>query len=167
MFAMFFVLVHSYYGNTGDERLKQIVNLSTSGSVLSQFNYGFNPAGEITNWVQQNSSMSPVNFACQYDKAGQLKGMNGSFGGSTLASRFNFVYDPSANRTAAQRVKVEPVHLVRDGHFGRYPDSDYFRHLGFQVAASLSLIPCNQAIRLRPSQARWQPPSPPTAALRR
>ncbi len=39
------VAAFSYYGNTGDERLKQISSVNNSGNVLNQNNYGYDPAG--------------------------------------------------------------------------------------------------------------------------
>ena len=103
----------SYYGNTGDERLKQIANLSSTSTVLSQFDYGYDPAGEITQWTQQNSSQSPVQYNNQYDKAGQLVAFNGNFGSGapSSASRYNYAYDTGANRTAAQKTACWPVKI--------------------------------------------------------
>ncbi len=62
---------YSWYGNTGDQRLQQISNLNPSSATLSQFNYTYDAAGEITQWQrQQNSSNFYDGFG--YDLAGQL-----------------------------------------------------------------------------------------------
>jgi hypothetical protein len=43
----------SWFNNIGDQRLQQISNLTPTGGTLSQFNYVYDSAGEITRWEQQ------------------------------------------------------------------------------------------------------------------
>lgn len=57
--------------NIGDQRLQQIVNLDPSAALLSQFNYAFNAAGEITQW-QQKQNAGNIHQSPGYDLAGQL-----------------------------------------------------------------------------------------------
>ncbi len=61
----------SWLPNIGDQRLQQIANLNSSSAVLSQFNYGYNAAGEITQWQQQQNSTNK-HFTLGYDLASQL-----------------------------------------------------------------------------------------------
>ena len=102
-----------YYGNIGDERLQQISNLTSSGNTLSQFNYGYDAAGEITQWGQQNSLTSPVIYEAGYDKAGQLTSFVGGRGSSPppFASQYFYNYDPAANRTASQTSIVQAARI--------------------------------------------------------
>src|ERR1700677_3435264 len=59
----------TWYGNTGDQRLQQISNLNPAGGTLSQFNYVYDSAGEITRWEQQLNSTNTYN-SYGYDLAG-------------------------------------------------------------------------------------------------
>ena len=102
-----------YYGNIGDERLEQISNLNSSGSTLSQFNYGYDAADEITQWGQQNSLTSPVIYEASYDKAGQLTSFVGGRGNSPppFASQYFYNYDQAGNRTASQTSIVQAARI--------------------------------------------------------
>ncbi|MBX9571394.1 MAG: LysM peptidoglycan-binding domain-containing protein [Candidatus Obscuribacterales bacterium] len=55
----------------GDRRLQQVVNLNPSSAVLSQFNYGYDAAGQITQWQQQQNSINK-HYTMGYDHANQL-----------------------------------------------------------------------------------------------
>ena len=61
----------SYLPNIGDQRLQQIVNLNPSSALLSQFNYAYDSAAEITQWQQQQNSGN-AHFDLGYDTASQL-----------------------------------------------------------------------------------------------
>ncbi len=61
----------SYLPNIGDERLQQIANLNPSSATLSQFNYAYDSAAEITQWQQQQNSGN-AHFDLGYDTASQL-----------------------------------------------------------------------------------------------
>ena len=66
------MLTNTYFGNTGDERLQEILNQASAGSTVSKFHYTYDSEGEITSWTQQmNSSPSSV-YNFQYDAASQL-----------------------------------------------------------------------------------------------
>ena len=100
--------------NIGDQRLQQISNLNPSGATLSQFNYGYDSAGEITQWGQiQNNSSLLYNLA--YDTAGQLASARAGSGtaGPEYLSQYGYSYDPGANRTSALRNIAQ--HIVIGG----------------------------------------------------
>jgi RHS repeat-associated protein len=61
----------SYLPTVQDERLQQIKNLTPSSTVLSQFNYAYNSAGEIKQWQQQQNSTNS-HYDLGYDAASQL-----------------------------------------------------------------------------------------------
>lgn len=102
----------NWYGNTGDQRLQQITNLNPSSATLSQFNYAYDPAGEITQWQQQQNSNSQFhNFS--YDLASQVIGDQvGS--GSPLppyGKQFYYNYDSASNRTAVQKSSTQTLRI--------------------------------------------------------
>jgi RHS repeat-associated protein len=61
----------SYLPTVQDERLQQIKNITPSSTVLSQFNYAYNSAGEIKQWQQQQNSTNS-HYDLGYDAASQL-----------------------------------------------------------------------------------------------
>lgn len=61
----------TYLPNILDERLQQIVNLNPGASIVSQFNYAYDPAGQIRQWQQQQNSGNEHNDY-GYDLVGQL-----------------------------------------------------------------------------------------------
>lgn len=96
----------SYFPTTLDERLRQISNLKSTGAVLSQFNYSYNPAGEITQWGQiQNNGSNCYNLG--YDEAGQLTTALVSPGHSsaTALNQYLYGYDLASNRSSFQKVQ--------------------------------------------------------------
>jgi len=91
----------SYYGNMGDDRLEQIQNLDPSSNVISQFNYGYDAEGEITDWVQQHSALSGSNsYALNYDGASQLSWV--TLTGTSGTTSYSYGYDKAGNRTQNQ-----------------------------------------------------------------
>jgi RHS repeat-associated protein len=91
---------YSYFDNTGDQRLQEIKNLKGS-SVLSQFDYTYNPVGTIATWKQQTDSNTPTQYALSYDGADQLAGAvqtNTSTSATVSSNAYN--YDPAGNRMA-------------------------------------------------------------------
>ncbi len=104
----------SWFDTNRDERLRQISNQTSTSQVLSQFDYSFDPAGQITRWLQQQKT-SHQGLALDYDDAGQLTGAVGSQGAGTLApphgNQNYYAYDPAANRTAAQVSQVQKIAL--------------------------------------------------------
>jgi hypothetical protein len=59
-----------YYPTTYDERLQEILNVNPSGNGLSQFDYSYDSAGQITNWLQQQQN-SHLNWV-QHFQNGQV-----------------------------------------------------------------------------------------------
>lgn len=99
----------SWYPNVGDQRLQRISNVTSTGALLSEFNYSYDPAGQITQWPQiQNNASQFYNLG--YDRAGQLtKAQSGS--GAPPSSAFlnqnYYAYDVASNRTAVQKTAVQ------------------------------------------------------------
>ena len=77
-----------WYGNTGDQRLQQIQNLNPSGAMLSQFNYQYDSAGQITQWQQQQNANN-LFYNLGYDQAGQLISAIAGSGGPTMPQPTN------------------------------------------------------------------------------
>ncbi len=99
-----------WYGNNGDERLKQIQNLGPTGNVLSQFNYRYNPAGEITQWPQIQNGQSRFQ-SLGYDLAGQLTSsqISDAQPSNKYLNQDYYAYDPGANRTGNQTAQVQNI----------------------------------------------------------
>ncbi len=96
----------NWFGNLGDERLQGILNLKSDGTCLSQFNYGYDSAGEITTWQQQQGTTNQQFFNCEYDEAGQLVTANsGAYGSKSTpyTSNYIYTYDKGANKTGTQQ----------------------------------------------------------------
>lgn len=89
----------TYFGNTGDNRLQQIQNLSGTG-VISQFGYTYDAVGNILTWTQANSGQSAANqYGLGYDAANQLVSADLTNTGSGAQLRqYGYVYDPAGNR---------------------------------------------------------------------
>ena len=100
--------------NTTTNNYQQTLN---SGSGPGVFNvrpeWGYDAAGEITQWGQQNSLTSPVIYEAGYDKAGQLTSFVGGRGTSPppFASQYFYDFDPAANRTASQTSIVQVARI--------------------------------------------------------
>ncbi len=91
--------------NDRTDTLQSINNLLPSGAPISQFSYGYDLAGEIVRWGQQQSpSFSARIQTLGYDAAGQLTSSQSGFGAAPpkYADQFYYSYDNAANRTAVQ-----------------------------------------------------------------
>jgi len=95
---------YSYFDNLGDQQLKQIKNLDSSSAVMSQFDYTYNPVGEITSWTQANSGMAnPQRYDFGYDSASQLRSANLTDTGTGVAvNQYAYDYDSAGNRQNTQ-----------------------------------------------------------------
>ncbi|HEY9773365.1 MAG TPA: cysteine peptidase family C39 domain-containing protein, partial [Planktothrix sp.] len=102
----------SWYPTAKDERLQQISNLSTSGSSLSQFNYVYDSAGQITQWQQQQNGGN-LFYNLGYDAAGQLTSAQAGSGSpnSPFAKEYYYNYDPGANRTGVQQTSLQTLRI--------------------------------------------------------
>ena len=94
----------TWFDNVGDQRLKEIHNLNPTGGTLSKFNYAYDPAGQITKWVQKQKGEAQ-NYQLGYDLAGQLISARSGLGNTAppYVNQFHYSYDPGANRTAVQQ----------------------------------------------------------------
>ena len=94
----------SYYPNTGDRRLQEIVNFANDGTtVLSKFDYTYNPVGQIKQWIQQADANTPMAYNIGYDNANQLTSavLNNTLNG-TVSKQYYYGYDKSGNLTSEQ-----------------------------------------------------------------
>jgi hypothetical protein len=64
----------NYLGNTGDERVQEIKNLTPASTVLSQNDYTYDAIGKIQTWQEQTDSNTPLLWTYGYDAADQLTG---------------------------------------------------------------------------------------------
>jgi RHS repeat-associated protein len=95
---------YAYFDNLGDQRLKQIKNLDPSRAVISQFDYTYNPVGNISAWTQANSgATNPRRYDFGYDSADQLRiaSLTDTVA-QTALNQYNYDYDPAGNRTNTQ-----------------------------------------------------------------
>jgi RHS repeat-associated protein len=91
----------SYYGNTGDQKLQQLQNIDSVGNSISQFDYQYNPAGEITSWTQQNSGLIGSNsYRIGYDDSSELSGATLTNGADSTV--YSYGYDLAGNRSNEQ-----------------------------------------------------------------
>jgi RHS repeat-associated protein len=92
---------YHYYDNLGDQRLEEIKHTLPANVPLSKFNYAYNQAGQITNWLQQAGTSQPDNHRFGYDAADQLLSSAVEVGG-TLQKTNAYAYDPAGNRLLEQ-----------------------------------------------------------------
>ena len=102
----------SWYPNVGDQRLQQISNLNPSGATLSQFNYGYDSAGEITQWQQQQNGNN-LFYNLGYDLAGQLTSAQAGSGSPLppYAQEQYYAYDLASNRTSVQSTQEQTLRI--------------------------------------------------------
>jgi YD repeat-containing protein len=102
----------SWYPNIGDQRLQQISNLNPSGATLSQFNYGYDSAGEITQWQQQQNGNN-LFYNLGYDLAGQLTTAQAGSGSPLppFAQEKYYGYDQASNRTSVQSTSEQTLRI--------------------------------------------------------
>jgi RHS repeat-associated protein len=90
----------SYFDNTGDDRLKQIVNQGPNKANLSQFGYTYKPTAEIVSLATPAKT-----YQLSYDADSQLTGAAASDGGT-----FAYAYDAAGNRISeAINSQVNPA----------------------------------------------------------
>ena len=95
---------YAYFDNLGDQRLQEIKNLDPSNAVISQFDYTYNPVGQITSWIQANSGQANSRrYDYGYDAADQLRSANlvDTITGGAV-NQYAYDYDPSGNRANTQ-----------------------------------------------------------------
>jgi len=105
---------YSYFSNSGDRRLQQILNHKTGGITISKFDYTYDAAGNITTWTQQVDSDPAKAYDLTYDRADQLIGATWRTTGATpsILKRYGYAYDAprQVNRCCRRQ------QLCRDGH---------------------------------------------------
>ena len=94
-----------YYDNSGDQRLKEIKHLAPNHTdVISQHNYTYNSYGQITQWVQDNDSLTdPKRYNFGYDNTDRLVAAtlkNDTSG--AIEKRYSWGYDQAGNRVSEQ-----------------------------------------------------------------
>ncbi|MBP6350904.1 MAG: LysM peptidoglycan-binding domain-containing protein, partial [Candidatus Obscuribacter sp.] len=101
-----------WYPNQQDQRLQQISNLAPSGATISQFNYRYDPAGQIKQWQQLQGNTS-LNYGLGYDQAGQLvdAAASGGVKNTKYLKQEHFAYDLASNRTGNQNSSVTRARL--------------------------------------------------------
>jgi RHS repeat-associated protein len=95
---------YAYFDNLGDQRLKQIKNLNPAAGIISQFDYLYNPVGDITSWtVRQGGAATANNYTLGYDAADQLRSaMLKKVQGGTVLKQYEYDYDAGGNRYTNQ-----------------------------------------------------------------
>jgi RHS repeat-associated protein len=96
---------YAYYPASADGRLETITNEAiTSGtSIVSQFGYGYDSAGDIASWSQQAGAAAPLNYQYGYDGADQLLQATASVNGAqSPIDAYAYLYDAAGNRTTEQ-----------------------------------------------------------------
>lgn len=88
---------YAYYGNVGDHRLREIHHKLPGSQTLSRFEYAYDPAGQITNWLQQAGADAPENWAVGYDAAQQLLSVVSTTNG-VVNKTYGYAYDAAGNR---------------------------------------------------------------------
>ncbi|HSH93313.1 MAG TPA: RHS repeat-associated core domain-containing protein [Roseimicrobium sp.] len=97
------VTSYTWQGNSGDQWLQQIHNLTTGSATLSTFDYAYNAAGQITQWTQQADSATPTRYDFGYDNADQLKSaVRSNATTSSVLEQQYYTYSSGGNRTGWQ-----------------------------------------------------------------
>jgi RHS repeat-associated protein len=92
---------YGYYPNTGDDRLQEIWNETSSGSTISKFDYTYNAVGDILAWNRQADANTPLVHSFDYDGVDQLLSDTVALNGATQ-HQYSYGYDNAGNRTTEQ-----------------------------------------------------------------
>lgn len=99
-----------YFDNMGDQRLKQIRNTTASGSLLSEFDYEYNPEGQLNQWIQWGGNTRPKAYELKYDAADQLVAVSQNIQKPAVTiNSFSYKYDPAGNRIVEQTMNSSVV----------------------------------------------------------
>jgi RHS repeat-associated protein len=92
-------LTNTYFGNSGDRRLQEILNRASGGSTISKFDYTYDAEGEIQSWAQQMGTTNNA-YGLQYDAASQLVDatMDATMNGTLATNTYSYAYDAAGNR---------------------------------------------------------------------
>jgi RHS repeat-associated protein len=86
-----------YFSSFGDRRLQRITHTGPDASLISQFDYGYDPVGNITHWSQELGVLTNA-WSIHYDDADQVSRVEVDSAGATVTYSYN--YDPAANRVS-------------------------------------------------------------------
>jgi hypothetical protein len=90
-------------GSTQDYRLTDITNYLTGTTVLSKFDYTYNPVGTIATEQEQTDSSTPTLWAYGYDNADQLlSATQTNTSTSAVLAQYVYGYDLAGNRLTEQ-----------------------------------------------------------------
>lgn len=90
-----------YFANTGDQRLQEIWNKTSSGATISKFDYTYSAVGDIASWTQKAGASTPFVHSFGYDGVDQLLGDTVTLSGATQ-HQYSYRYDRAGNRTTEQ-----------------------------------------------------------------
>jgi RHS repeat-associated protein len=92
---------YTYFDNVGDQRLREIKHQQmTGGTVLSQFDYTYDPVGNVSTWQQQLGASGAKVYTLGYDAANQLtSAMQRDLSTQQILKNYGYAYDGSGNRT--------------------------------------------------------------------
>jgi RHS repeat-associated protein len=95
---------NAYFDNVGDQRLKEIKNLSPTGANISQFDYTYAAGGQIRTWTQAGGgTANSKRYDLGYDAADQLRRADLiDTGTGTPVQQYSYDYDKAGNRTNEQ-----------------------------------------------------------------
>ncbi|MFO0726730.1 MAG: RHS repeat-associated core domain-containing protein [Myxococcota bacterium] len=95
---------YGYFGTTTDFLLSQIKNLSsgTTPTVISQFDYTYNPDRTIATWAQKQGSAAATTWTFAYDALQQLTGAIRRDGSNNVLENERYGFDAAGNRTEVQ-----------------------------------------------------------------
>lgn len=117
---------YQYFGASGDFLLKQIKNLSSTPSVISQFDYTYNQDRTIDTWEIYQSSTGTTTWTFGYDAAQQLTDAVRRDPSLNVVEEEHYGYDKAANRiwvstgTVVRTYKVNELNqLVAERGFGK------------------------------------------------
>src|ERR1051326_8247911 len=95
--------IYSYFPNGHDKRLQEIKNRTSADALISQFDYSYDPEGQILTWTKNYPGLSPApqRFDLGYDNVDQLTTAplkNATT--NALIKQYTYGYDLAANRTS-------------------------------------------------------------------
>lgn len=88
----------TYFPNAKDQLLQQITHFKPDASVLSRFTADYNPLHQVTEWTQERTGASPLQWTFGYDAADQLTNAVAIQAATTVDS-FAWKLDAAGNRT--------------------------------------------------------------------
>ncbi len=94
----------SYFGGTTDPRLQTLQNLTSSGGMISRFDYTYSAVGDILSWTQNNPGLTHAQqYAFGYDADSELTSatLTDTVTAGVLSVQA-YTYDAAMNRTSVQ-----------------------------------------------------------------